>query len=335
MLDPAREVADPQTSPERLAYLASLYPELRPSITSHPNAYPALREWIATQSTAEPHQLAPAQTTAPVSAPAAKFWTRTKVIISATIAVVGAVTGVISVIPVLTRDATNFSHLEISAEPVTGDTSEWAIPVEAFETEFPAGAGCGPEQLAWLEAHAEPMQRNFMLNARNSAREGAMLALIEFRSTAAADAERGSLHVRLVCAPTGVVPESAYYAKLMADDPTKDAAHVRIETDAAPNSSPELPVAFNLAPGESGKIPIDLFSRSQVEGSMQVTVLSRDESQIVVIEGSAFEMPSLLFGGDMFLFTSSDGLVCNRVEAGTLLTCTLDELRHEWETALP
>jgi hypothetical protein len=250
------------------------------------------------------------------------------------VAVVGAVTGVISVIPILTRDATNFSHLEIAATPVVGENTEWAIPIEALDADFPtAGSVCGPEQLEWLEAHAEPMQRSFMLNARNSAQEGAMLALTEFRSTTAGDEDRGAVKIRLVCAPSGLLPELSYYAKLMADAPDVQAVHVKVEANAAPNSSPEMPVAFNLAPGESGKIPIDLFSRNPVSGTMQVTVLSRDESQTVEIEGSEFEMPALLFGGEMFLFTTADGLVCNRVESGTLMPCTLDELRHEMEVA--
>ncbi|NLA64395.1 MAG: hypothetical protein GX862_00360 [Leucobacter sp.] len=263
-----------------------------------------------------------------------KFWTRTKVILSGTLAFVGAVTGVISIVPILTRDATNFSHLEIAAEPVASDTTEWAIPIEALDAEFPlGGVGCGPEQLEWLGTHAEPIQRSFMLNLRNSAREGAMLALTEFRSTTQGDEDRGAIRVRLVCAPSGVLPQSAYYAKLPADDPSAEAVHVRVEAGAAPNSSPEIPVAFNLAPGESGKVPIDLFSRNPVVGAMQVTVLSRDEARTVEIAGSEFEMPALLFGGEMFLFTTNEGLVCNRVESGTLLPCTVDELGHEWQAA--
>ncbi|HCJ48662.1 MAG TPA: hypothetical protein DHW40_04915 [Microbacterium sp.] len=50
MTDPAfsplAEVQDPQTSAERLAQLATDHPGLRPWIASHPNSYPALREWI-------------------------------------------------------------------------------------------------------------------------------------------------------------------------------------------------------------------------------------------------------------------------------------------------
>lgn len=263
-----------------------------------------------------------------------RFWNKTTAAITAVIGLVGAVTGVISVIPILTRDATNFSHLEISAQPVAGDSTEWAIPAEALDAGFPVtGDPCGDEQLAWLKANGESMQRSLMLNARNAASEGAMLALTEFRSTAKPGEDRGALQVRLVCAPNGVMPELLYYGKLLADEPDAQAVHVKIDSSAATNASPEMPVAFNLAPGESGKIPIDLFSRYPVHGALQVTVLSRDESKVFEVEGSEFEMPALLYGGEIFLFTTQEGLKCNRIEAGTLLPCTLDELRHELEVA--
>lgn len=328
MLDPSKEVTDPKTSAERLQQLALERPEFGAQIAAHPNCYPELRQWIA-QYAAPPSPAAAAP-----KKPGGKFWTRTKVIISGTIALVGAVTGVISVIPILTRDATNFSHLEISATPITGAASEWAISAEALDQEFPStGPICGPDQLAWLEAHAKPMQRSYMLNMRNVASEGAMLALTEFRSTAAGDEDRGPVSVRLVCDPSGSMPELMYYGKLVADAPSLDAVHVKLQAGAAPNSSPEMPIAFNLAPGESGKIPLDLFARNPVQGAVQVTVLSRDEERVIEIDGSEFEMPALLFGGEMFLVTSNDGLSCQRVDAGTLAPCTLDELRQEIESA--
>lgn len=324
MLDPSKEVTDPTTSAERLQQLALERPELGAQITAHPNCYPELRQWIAQYAT--PPQLAPIAEAKPTR----KFWTRTNKIIAATLSVVGAVTGVISVIPILTRDATNFSHLELVATPIVGEASEWAIPAEALDLDFPVtDTACGPEQLTWLEANAEPMQRSFMLTLRNVASEGAMLALTEFRSTAEGNEDRGPVKIRFVCDPSGAMPELLYYGKLLADDPSHDAVHVKLQAGAAPNSSPEMPVAFNLAPGESGKIPLDLFSRNPVRGSIQATVLSRDEQRAVEVEGSEFEMPALLFAGEMFLFSSADGPSCYRVEAGTLATCTLDELRQE------
>ena len=335
MLDPSKEVTDPATSAERLQQLALERPELGAQIAVHPNCYPELRQWIAKYATA-PHPAPatvlqqPAEMQPAGVKPARRFWTRTNKTIAAILSVVGAVTGVISVIPILTRDATNFSHLEIAATPVESEVSEWALPAEALDIEFPAtGTACGPEQLSWLQTHAEPMQRGFMLTLRNAASEGAMLALTEFRSTATGDEDRGPVKIRFVCDPSGVMPELLYYGKLLADNPSHDAVHVKLQAGAAPNSSPEMPVAFNLAPGESGKIPLDLFARNPVHGSIQATVLSRDEQLTVEIDGSEFEMPALLFAGEMFLFRSATGLRCYRVEMGTLSSCTLEEIKQE------
>lgn len=288
------------------------------------------------QETSEPQSLTqpPPPSEASLRRGAArKFWNRTNIIVGVVLGVIGAITGVISVIPILTRDASNFSHLEISAEPVSSGASVWAVPADALRSGFPQGMPCGPEQLEWLQTHATQIQQSFMLNARNSASEGAMLALTEFRSTAdpVANEARGEVSVRLVCDPSGTLPETVYYAQLMADDPSQVAAHVKLEAGTAATASPKMPVAFNLAPGESGKIPLELFSRNPATGSVQVTVLSRDESRTIEIEGSAFEMPALLFAGEMYLVTVADGLACVRSDAGALVPCTLDELNSELE----
>lgn len=346
MPDLSSEVSDPGTTPERLYQIAQSRPDLGNSIAAHPNCYPELRGWIAQYSPSYSPPSVPTLTT-PValvrsSAPEephakrakGKFWTRTKVIVSGALAVVGAVTGVISVIPILTRDATNFSHLQIAAAPVTGDESEWAIAIDALDDSFPdTAAACGVDQLAWLKANGTPLKRSFMIDLRNVASEGAMLALTDFRSTEEGAEDRGPISVRFVCDPSGVPPKLLYYGKLLADDPSASATHVKLKAGADPNSSPEAPIAFNLGPGESGKLPLDLFSRNPVEGKVQVTVLSRDEQRTVEIEGSQFHMPALLFAGEMFLYTSSDGLICQKIEAGTIRSCSIDELRHEVEQA--
>ncbi len=58
--DAWRSVHDPATSAEQLAGIASQYPEFGDAIARHPNSYPALREWIATNTTlAELPEVAP------------------------------------------------------------------------------------------------------------------------------------------------------------------------------------------------------------------------------------------------------------------------------------
>lgn len=70
---PLAEVQDPQTSAERLAQLANAHAGLRPLIASHPNSYPALREWIAaTERAASAVPATPTGATDPGWVPAAQ-----------------------------------------------------------------------------------------------------------------------------------------------------------------------------------------------------------------------------------------------------------------------
>lgn len=285
-------------------------------------------------------------TTAPDSPPSASHpdpasprtspWKRLGLIASTIVAVVGAVTGVITVAQALTRDTTSYSHLVMSAQVVADGVTEWAVPADALtRDDFPsAAAACDAEQIAWLQSHAVPLERRMTVSLRNTATEGPMLALLDFRSDAPPADERGTIHVRLTCDPSGTVPGRLFYGRLDADRDDVSAERVSAELDAPPHSIPPSPVAFNLAPGESGTIPLELFSRSQAEGSVVVTVLSRAEERVLTIEGSAFDMPALLFGGDVYLFTGSEGLTCLRVDAGSLTECSLDELHHEVDRAL-
>lgn len=247
---------------------------------------------------------------------------------------VGAVTGVITVISILASDKTSFSHLEMTATVDERTASEWVLPLSALDTDSPDGSPCGPEHIAWLEEHAERMERRLMLTVRNTAREGAMLALTDFRSDTPGAADRGPVGVRLVCDPSGVLPANLYYGRVDVDRPDLTARHIHIKPAGTAVAAPEIPIAYNLAPGETGRIPIELFSRNPVQGAIEVTVLNRDEEQSLTIEGSEFEMPALLFGGDMYLFTGTDGLECQHIAQGIVAPCTMEELRSEAEAAL-
>ena len=156
-----------------------------------------------------------------------------------------------------------------------------------------------------------------------------MLALKNFRTTAAGDPERGEVGVLLQCHPDGVVPETLTYAKFVADDPEQPAVLVRLEAGAAPGSSPTIELVYSLAPGETGAIPLYLFSRNPVVGEVQATVLTTDGAHDLTIEGSEFELPAMLFGGEMYLVVGEEGLRCQRVDHGTLEECEVDQLRKE------
>ncbi|WP_217132253.1 hypothetical protein [Leucobacter chinensis] len=267
---------------------------------------------------------------------ARRGWSTTNKVLGAVIAVVGAITGTITAVEIVTRDSTNFSHLEMSFEPVTDETSEWAVTAaQLSEHAFPAGARCTGDQLDWLEANAIALNRHYMLSLRNTASSGAMLAINDIRSTAPEAPERGELFMRVVCDPTGFPARDLFYGKLVADRPDLVATNVNVKGDAAAQRNPEVPVSFNLGPGESGKIPLDLFGKYPANGEVELTVYSVDEQRVERVAGSDFTMPALLFGGDWFLVTTDSGVECRRIEAGAIETCTLDEALHEIEIARP
>lgn len=263
-------------------------------------------------------------------------WSTTNKVIGTVLAVVGAITGTITAVEIFTRDSTNFSHLQMTLEPLTDETSEWAVSAAQLEAgELPAGARCSAEQLTWLEANAKPLERHFVLSLRNTASSGSMLAVNDIRSTAPEPAERGELFMRVVCDPAGFPARDLFYGKVLADRPDLVATNVNVKGDGAAQRNPEVPVSFNLAPGESGKIPLDLFGKYPADGSLEVTVYSGDEQQVEAVPNSDFSVPALLFGGDWFLVTTAEGVECRRIEAGAIEPCTLDEALHEIAIAQP
>lgn len=261
-----------------------------------------------------------------------KIWPKVVGFAAGAVTLIGTVATIIGIIPDLTRDPTNFGHLEVSASPAESVAAEWAVPVDILDAELSDGA-CGSETQAWLQDNAVPLDRSISVDMRNSAKEGSMLALVDFRARSDVQADRGPLKIRLVCSQSGVPPTNVFYGALWADDPTKPTVVTQLELGSEPGSAPSVPVAFNLGPGESGTMTFDLFSRNPSSGSIQATVLSGDEEQTVEFPGSEFELPALLFGGEMYLFTSEDGLNCFRVVERTLAECTLDHLRSEVEAA--
>lgn len=251
---------------------------------------------------------------------------RTGAVVMAVISVVGTAAGVFGVVQAMTRDTTNFSHLQISAGPTEGATAEWAVPEDALDR-LPDAGWCGEEMTSWLESNATPLRREVSIKLRNDATEGPMLALTDFRPVSTVAEKRGPLRVRLVCDPAGSIPSQIYHGRVDADKGTT-ARHVRVSGTGA-EAAPPVPVAFNLAPGESGTIPVGLFSRMPVSGSLEATVLSGKEEKVVAIPGTEFELPALLFAGDMYLITTDAGLLCVQTEKGVIEECTLDELKHE------
>lgn len=270
-----------------------------------------------------------------------KFWKRARFVIGFVVAALGFVMDWDSLIQRMTEDPSNFSHLRMSVQLPTSQTSDWAIDPDIFASgdsvsqlkEVFAKDPCGLEQQEWLEHHAKRIQREFLLSVRNVAKEGPMLALTNFRSTSEGDSNRGAISVRIICDSKGIVPRSVTYAKLVADDPSRGAFIVRQDLGGPYGTAPEVPLAFNLAPGESGSIPLYLFSRNPVHGVFRTTVLSGEDTRDIEIEDGHFSLPAMLFSGEMYLFTSNEGVVCQRTDRGVLEMCSLEELQREWSDA--
>lgn len=64
-----RELADPATTPQRLAQIAQAFPQLGAAVAAHPSAYPELRQWLSQSSPEVPP--APTQAYSLPSYPAA------------------------------------------------------------------------------------------------------------------------------------------------------------------------------------------------------------------------------------------------------------------------
>lgn len=260
------------------------------------------------------------------------FFRGAKAVASIVIGALTIVTGAITLFSFLTDDSTNFTHLRIEAEPVSDGDKEWTIPVEALESSFPAPASgfpaCGTEQLEWLNAHGTPLNRRFQVSARNSAKSGPSLALVDFRSSATPPETRGEPQIRVTCTSVEQLPETTYYARLDADRNDSTAREVTVKRGSGDRRE-QVPVVINLAPGESLQTRFELFSRFPASGKITAMVLNSEDERQIEVEGSTFEVPPLLFSGEMYLITDHTGLRCERVDGGSIDTCTLDQVRQE------
>lgn len=245
-----------------------------------------------------------------------RIWTRTGKVIAIVVSAVSFATGVIGVLPILFRDATGLSSLAVTAELYEAGPREFALAADADLATFPAGAACGAEQLAWLEANAEPLAHRFVLDMGNRAGEGSMLALTDFR--AATTVGVGDPRIRVVCDSATPNVQSA---RLFVDQPAATAFFGGDTLGGA--NRPDSPVAWNLAPGENGTLVIDLLSATAATGSLQLTAQSGRDSVDVDVEGSEFALPALAASGARYLLATADGFACRAIDGSE---CAVDSL---------
>lgn len=280
-----------------------------------------------------PHaEAAPAGDPAPAARPSpwarfldlfrTKGWKRVTAIVTTFVTVVGLVTGIISVIPILTRDATGLSSLEAELTPFAESTSEFALPEAALDGSFPIAAEpCGAEQLAWLDEHGEPLQRRFLLDMRNVAGEGGVLALTELRAEGERTPAEAAVY-RVVCedpAASGVMRS----ARLDTDSTESRAVFVGVGGSSSADVVADVPVGWNLMPGETGKLVVDLYGADDFAGDLAVTLHSGRESSAAVISGDEIRLPGLWQAGTSYLVPGEAGWECRRVAGGVVVPCEL------------
>ncbi len=247
-------------------------------------------------------------------------------VLSATVAVVGAITGVITVVSALTRDVSGFSSLSVTAAPSDSGVKEFALPLSFIDSDFPASdQPCSKEQLAWLDDHAEPVQRRFRVSMRNNAGEGAMLALVDFRADVKPDGTAPATHVLVVCAEDSVTP-TARAAGLEVDLSDATARFRALGSSQQSQPIPDIPVSWNLAPGETGTLDIELSAEHSAKGALVVTALSGRDKSDVKIEGTEFTLPGFWRRGESYLLIGASGMECARNVTGLRDICTDDDL---------
>lgn len=258
----------------------------------------------------------------PPVAPERKWWSFPLKVVSVLVAVVGAATGVISVLPILFPDSSSIGTLTLAAEPDDSGPPEYALPLSDSGSGFPtAEEPCSAEQIAWLDEHAMPLQRQYMIDMRNTAGDGAMLALIDFRAAGESQPDPAT-NILVVC-PADSESATVRAAALQVDDRS---ATARFSPVATAQAAPDVPVSWNLAPGETGRFQLILRASHGTAGTLEATALIGSDEETVQVVGSDFELPGLWQAGATYLRVGVGGLECVRDASGGAEACADAEL---------
>lgn len=88
-------------------------------------------------------------------------------------------------------------------------------------------------------------------------------------------------------------------------------------------------------PSTQETVPLRKVSwlRNVVEFRPRAFMTVGEERREIELVDTDFSLPSLLFAGDMYLTTGQDGLQCRRAKAGSLASCTLEDVQLEVDKA--
>lgn len=269
----------------------------------------------------------PSATTVPESTTRTKRrWRLVATVVSSVIGVVSFVTGIIAVVPILTRDATNFSSFTVSATPFPATSTRWALPLTTDFSSFPVAEDeiCTAEQRDWLESAGTPVVTRLLVEMRNTASDGPMLALKDFRVVGerAAGAEAAIL-VECDSAPASVTQVQA--AEIDASSEANIAVYSAAAYGVSQPGMPDIPLTWNLAPGETGQQVFGIVTSLGYEGALVATLISGEQSQTVTLgeELGALASPPLLERGRIFL-RAAGSLHCLEQGVDGVVECELD-----------
>lgn len=245
------------------------------------------------------------------------------------VSLVSVVTGVIAVIPILTRDASDVSTIEATAMAFPESATEWALPTSTDFATFPDvdGEACNETQRAWLEARGTPVTTRVLLDLRNVASEGPMATVKEFVLDGPRE-QAGEGAILVICDSQPESVATVQTARLDAGVAEGAATYSAEAFGAGDRDLPDIPVTWNLAPGATGVLVLRFTSNVDFEGSLAATVLAGDQSRELELELDGGEPIRLvnLVGGGLTYFVVNGSLECRDETSGSLVACDPTDL---------
>lgn len=225
--------------------------------------------------------------------------------------VASLIVGVISIIPILSRDASGVGTFEATARVIAGDF--FVLPADLL-ADFPIGSadGCDAAQRNWLESRANPVPRTVLIEVRNVAAEGPMLSVGEVRGEGELT-KPATASVIVECSPW----DQAGSGKSALLDLSGESVAAFDNSLAGENAGglPDSPVAYNLAPGETAQFSLTLFSSLDFSGELVATVSSGRErvGVPIAIEGiESLRASGTIGSGSSYVTVLSGSLSCVR-----------------------
>lgn len=254
--------------------------------------------------------------------------------IAAVVSAATLIVGIISIVPILTRDASRLDSLVVEARPTQiGEVISFGVPVDVSFDTFPDGDGdvCSAEQRAWLESAGQEIQLTYLVDARNVASEGALLSFRDVRASGEFT-EPTAQAVLVECNVTGFAGNGK--SALLPVDGHSVAYFDNSLVGTSSEGMPDTPIIYNLAPGESGQFTIRLMPTMDFHGTLVMSVASGKEQADVTMEISenpTISVPGLLMPGGAYLSIANGSLQCVtpglRADAPVISeTCGLSDL---------